>query len=135
MIPIHRQRLKKNKPLLYNDHMVTATLSLTDQFITARLIDRLIPLMPITKVIVFGSRARGSATAESDLDILIVVPQRTPQMMTLIDDIAWEVGLSSDVVISPLVLGEKELEQGWMSATPLARAIVMEGIQVWPKMQ
>lgn len=115
--------------------MVTATLTQTDQLITARLIDRLITLMPITKVIVFGSRARGNATAESDLDILIVVSQRTPQMMALIDDIAWEIGLSGDVVISPLVLSEKELEQGWMSATPLARAIVMEGIQVWPKMQ
>jgi len=51
----------------------------------------------------FGSRVRGEATPESDLDVYLVVTELTPAQRRWIDEIAWEVGFDKDRVISTLV--------------------------------
>lgn len=83
---------------------------------------------PKALVWAFGSRARGTATAESDLDICVVIPEMGPDDRLAISDMAWEVGFSHDLHISTVVISEKDFEQGPVSASPLLNTIRSEGI-------
>jgi len=48
-------------------------------------------LAHVKKVIAFGSRARGHGEQDSDLDLLILVDRKTPELEGKIDDIAYQV--------------------------------------------
>jgi uncharacterized protein len=52
----------------------------------------------VHEVRVFGSRARGDATQESDLDVLIVVDSLDHAIEKYISDCAWEVGFPEDII-------------------------------------
>ena len=43
----------------------------------------------IRKVVAFGSRVRGQGEEDSDLDLLILVDRRTPELEGKIEDIAY----------------------------------------------
>jgi predicted nucleotidyltransferase len=45
----------------------------------------------IRKVIAFGSRVRGQGEEDSDLDLLILVNQKTPDLESKIEDVAYNV--------------------------------------------
>jgi predicted nucleotidyltransferase len=79
---------------------------------------------------VFGSRARGEDTPDSDLDIYLVVTELTPALRRWIDEVAWEVGFERDRVISTLVTTRRGLEQGPFGAQTIVQTIEREGIPV-----
>jgi predicted nucleotidyltransferase len=60
--------------------------------------DRLIGLK------IFGSRARGEGRDDSDIDLLVDVRDVTPEERGAILDLAHDLGLEADLVLSPLVL-------------------------------
>ncbi|MCL4297504.1 MAG: nucleotidyltransferase domain-containing protein [Anaerolineae bacterium] len=78
---------------------------------------------------VFGSRARGNAAPDSDLDIFIEVETLTPELRQQISEIAWEVGFEFDRVISTIVATRDQLEHGAMGANPLVLNIEREGVR------
>jgi uncharacterized protein (DUF4415 family) len=78
----------------------------------------------------YGSRARGDATPDSDLNIYIVVTELTPALRRWIGEIAWEVGFDNDRVISTLVTTRQGLEQGPFGAQPIVQTIEREGIPI-----
>lgn len=45
----------------------------------------------VERFIVFGSRARGDAPADSDLDLIALVDKKTPEIEKALDDVAYEV--------------------------------------------
>jgi predicted nucleotidyltransferase len=77
---------------------------------------------------VFGSRARGDAVAESDLDLFIEVESINPELRQTISEIAWEVGLDADRVISTFVVTSEQLEHGAVGANPLINHVMTEGV-------
>jgi predicted nucleotidyltransferase len=60
--------------------------------------DRLVALK------LFGSRARGEGRDDSDIDVLVEVRGVTAEERGAIIDLAHDLGLEADLVISPLVL-------------------------------
>jgi predicted nucleotidyltransferase len=76
----------------------------------------------------FGSRARGDAAPDSDLDVLVVVAGRRLEAEDLILDIAFDVNLAHDVYISPRVIERATLEHPVWRITPFLQAIEREGI-------
>lgn len=84
-------------------------------------------LFPDAAIWIFGSRARGDAVPESDLDCLIVLDHLSPQADRAIRDIAWEIGFESGVVITTVILERKEFEQGPMSESSIVANILREG--------
>jgi uncharacterized protein len=83
---------------------------------------------PDANVWAFGSRARGDATWESDLDVCVVDNDLTPADHYTIGDIAWEVGFEHGLVIIPICFTREAFERGPMSASTLVANILREGI-------
>ncbi|BAZ83731.1 nucleotidyltransferase domain-containing protein [Sphaerospermopsis kisseleviana CS-549] len=87
-------------------------------------------IIPILDLRVFGSRARGDATDESDLNVFIKVAELDRYCREKISDIAWEVGFKYDLVISTFVVTEAQVERGAMGASPLVAKVLQEGISI-----
>ena len=83
---------------------------------------------PIIEIRLYGSKARGEGGRDSDLDVMIEIPDYDRSMVAEIDDIIYRINLEHDVFISALVFGRDELEKGPMSESPIYKLIQMEGV-------
>lgn len=101
-----------------------------DRKFAAELKRRLARVLPVLDLRVFGSRVRGEATPDSDLDVFIKVEACTPEVRWEIDEIAWEVGFEMDRIISTVVATSEQLERGPLGASPLVLNIEREGVPV-----
>ncbi|CAN5818749.1 MAG: nucleotidyltransferase domain-containing protein [Gemmatimonadota bacterium] len=90
--------------------------------------ERVRELEPRARIWAFGSRARGEAEWHSDFDICVVLPEITPEVREAISFHAWEIGFDSDQVITTLVFSAADFEHGPISASPLVKNILQEGI-------
>jgi predicted nucleotidyltransferase len=79
----------------------------------------------------FGSRARGDADPDSDLDVLVVLDSRpTDRGRDLISDCAWEAGFEYGLVVVPVVFEKREWEEGPERYSLLSQAVLAEGIPI-----
>jgi predicted nucleotidyltransferase len=79
---------------------------------------------------VFGSKARGDASPDSDIDVMIKIEESSPAIAAEIDDLVFEINLAHDCLISLVVFSKKELEEGPLSESPLFKTISKEGVRV-----
>ncbi len=79
---------------------------------------------------VFGSRARGDASADSDLDILVVVDQLDRTMERYISDCAWEAGFPEDIVVVPIPISLDALKNRPLRSSVFIKNVYHEGIAV-----
>ena len=84
--------------------------------------------MSDARVWAFGSRARGTATWESDFDMFIVLSEVDQTIDRWIRDMAWEVGFENDRVITTIILDKVQFENGPMSESTIVDNILREGI-------
>ncbi len=80
------------------------------------------------QVIMFGSQARGNATKESDIDLLVILPTVDAKTTRLASDIAWEVGFDAGKVISVIPDTKEQMKR--YAFLPFYRTIKQEGIRV-----
>jgi len=76
----------------------------------------------------FGSKARGDAAADSDLDVLVLVAENRVAAEDRVLDIAFDVNLAHDVYISPRVVTRAVMDDPVWRLTGLLRAIEREGV-------
>jgi len=81
-------------------------------------------------VLMFGSRARGTASEDSDLDVLVSVERSTREIEKFISDCAWEAGFPENVVVVPVVVEQQRLERGHLSESAFIRNVLREGVRV-----
>jgi len=84
-------------------------------------------LYPSARIWAFGSRTRGQAQPDSDLDVCVVLERMDPEIRSTISDIAWEVGFDQDLVICTICFSAEMFERGPASASPLVHTIREEG--------
>ena len=87
----------------------------------------------IEAVILFGSKARGDANAESDIDLLVKVDVETREFRSKLWQIASDISLDYNVVLSPRVVGQVRWEELSKMRLPLHRAIVADGVVLTPE--
>src|SRR3990172_8154554 len=83
---------------------------------------------PRARIWAFGSRARGSASQDSDFDIGIVLPSAEPATLRAINNLAWEIGFEHERILTTVIFTEDEFERGPLSASPLVAHIRSEGV-------
>jgi len=76
----------------------------------------------------YGSKARGTADSDSDIDVMIELEELTPTFYDKVFDLVFDVNIRHGVFISAVLFGRKELEDGPMSASPLFKAIERDGV-------
>jgi predicted nucleotidyltransferase len=78
----------------------------------------------------YGSEARGTATEDSDIDVLVVVQPANERddLQTRIVDIAFDVNLAFDVFISPFVITPEILNHPVWRETPFIETVLREGV-------
>ena len=84
----------------------------------------------VLEIRVFGSRARGDATAESDLDVLVVVDHLDYTIERYISDCAWETGFPEDVIIMPVAISLDTLKNSPIRESVFIKNVYQEGITV-----
>ena len=77
---------------------------------------------------IYGSKAKGTDIKDSDVDVMIVLEELTPQIESQIDDLVFDVNLEHGCLITPLYFGRKELEVGPLSESPVYKKALQEGI-------
>lgn len=88
-------------------------------------------LVPEAEVILYGSVVRGDDQAESDIDLLVLVPESvTPELRREIRGRIYEVALESDRIITSIVRQDAQWHAEPLNCTQLYDAIESEGVRL-----
>ena len=109
------------RPLMISPH---------DRFLAEELKNLLIAKTSIVDFRVFGSRARGDADDDSDLDIFIEVEDLDREVKRNLSDIVWDYSIDNGVVISPLFFSRNEVEGTPMRSSFILESIMNEGVRI-----
>ena len=84
---------------------------------------------PVSKVILFGSYARGDWDSESDVDILVLTSRPMERRERhVITDYIYEVNLQHGTNLSTLVVDQDAWEHGRLRSLPIRQTIIKEGV-------
>lgn len=78
----------------------------------------------------FGSKVRGNYSEFSDIDILVVVKDRTLNVMDKIAGITAELNIDYTLSISPVIFSEHEYRVNESMSSPFISNIEAEGIRL-----
>lgn len=92
----------------------------------ARVIERLVTALHPERIYVFGSRARGEATWESDLDLLLVVHE-ADQPMYRLAQLAYEAAAPHAFSLEILVMPAAEFDRRSRALASLPATVLREG--------
>lgn len=101
-----------------------------DRKIVERFRDLVAQKVKIHELRVFGSRARGDATWDSDMDLLVVVEHLDQSIDREISDCAWEAGFEDGIVVVPIVFSRDTWENSPQRYSLLAQVVKKEGILI-----
>lgn len=83
--------------------------------------------LPVSAIYLFGSRAKGTALPDSDIDLLVVSPIFDGDRLALAGKL-WKAAWKIDARIEPVPVGERTFEIDHV--TPLYEIVREEGIRV-----
>jgi predicted nucleotidyltransferase len=88
------------------------------------------------QVILFGSAARGELGPESDVDLLVILPGEalaTAADRRRVIGLLYPIVLERDVLLSAVVVSEREWNEGVYQATSLRREVDRDGVPLLPQ--
>ena len=77
----------------------------------------------LLQIALFGSKATGQDTKDSDIDILVLVKRLTIHLKNKILDIAFDINLKHGVYISPRMIALSTFNDPMWSKTPFIRGL------------
>ena len=85
----------------------------------------------IDAIVLYGSVARGEATEESDLDLLIIVKAGGSRTVEAILDISYDVDLRYGITTSHLYLSSEQFERLVELGSPLIEDLLTQGVVLY----
>ena len=84
----------------------------------------------LLEVKLFGSKARGDARKDSDVDVLVIISSGDWRTCDVVYGVATDILLGTEVCISPKVINKKEYNRLCNSGNPFIKNVIREGITV-----
>ena len=81
----------------------------------------------IEKIVLFGSRARGDAGEDSDIDILVITKTNNKDLKNGITDLAFDIILKYGIDIEPVIFDMSEWSRLTKNPTSFTYSILVEG--------
>lgn len=85
---------------------------------------------PQATFLVFGSQARGTARADSDLDVCALFPVLTKDPFELAYDVRWEIHKYLDLALDVVICDEPRFRSRGKEQWTIEHVIMTEGVQV-----
>jgi len=82
------------------------------------------------EVILYGSAARGQMDDESDIDLLVVLPEVNWEIQKEIIAVCFEAELQCDRIISVICYSTDEMEHSPLRSSPLVLTARREGLRL-----
>lgn len=87
--------------------------------------------LPVSRIFLFGSKARGQADLRSDLDLLVVIScPVTPRLREAVSEKLAQINLDNDVLLSSVVVWEQDWEDGLVRYMPIYAEVQRDGCEV-----
>jgi uncharacterized protein len=86
----------------------------------------------VVQVTLFGSKARGSSTADSDMDVLILAKGEDRLLQKKISKISAQIDLDYDILLNSLLIADKRWKQMSEERFSLCRNVERDGIMLYP---
>jgi len=84
----------------------------------------------VHEMLIYGSKARGQAHAESDLDVLLIVKNKAGRLKRTLRRIGYLLAATSDVLPSIIAYTEDEWESRKRSGSSFRQAVERDGVRV-----
>ncbi|MDN3511258.1 MAG: nucleotidyltransferase domain-containing protein [Candidatus Jettenia sp. CY-1] len=86
----------------------------------------------LKRLIVFGSRVKGEASEDSDLDILVLVDEKTPEIEKKLEDVVYQVMWDHDFkpIVSLKVFAESQFNNAANKGFSFYQHVEKEGISL-----
>jgi uncharacterized protein len=86
----------------------------------------------LARLILYGSRARGEAAEDSDLDLIALVDVKTPELEAQMEEVAYSVMWDHDFkpIISLKIFGEERFRSAEEKGYSFYRNVTREGIEL-----
>lgn len=81
-------------------------------------------------IMLFGSKAEGKDTPESDIDLVVLIEDSAVNMNDQIFDLAFEVNLKYEVYISPRIITLSTYNHPVWAITPFIKGLKAKGIAI-----
>jgi uncharacterized protein len=82
----------------------------------------------VIRMTVFGSKVHGDYNETSDIDILVIVKDRSLHVMDQIAEITSDLNIEYDLSIAPVVFSEEEYDMNATMASPFSVTVREEGL-------
>lgn len=92
-------------------------------------IEKLLP-DKLIEIKLFGSKARGDARRESDLDVLVVISSGDWHIVDIVYEIATDILLETGVCVSPKVITKEEYNHLHNVGNLFLKNVIREGIAI-----
>ena len=87
----------------------------------------------VWQIILFGSKARGDSTADSDVDVLILTSEENRRSQERINIIASQVSLDYDILFNPLLIAKDRWTQMTNERFSICRNVERDGITLFSR--
>ena len=87
--------------------------------------------LPVSKVILFGSMARGTGDAYSDIDLLVLTSCPVTSILRgTVSDTLADINLQNDVALSSIVVCEQDWLDGLIRYMPIYSEVQRDGCEI-----
>lgn len=104
-----------------------------EQMVLGELVEGILSILEsqVIRIVLYGSVARGTNTAESDVDIaLLLNGNLSRETEDKLSDLIVDLNLKYDIVLSVIDI-DYEMFKKWEKVTPFYRNVNEEGVVLW----